>query len=78
MNDKHAPHRASSVIPHPLFTVSEIRLDPRIRVTLRNALNDIRYKGRGIARVVRRIVGRERGCDDLCQRRRIKVVEFGL
>lgn len=52
MNNKHAPHRTPGIIPHPLLTVPEIRLDPRIRIPLRNTLNHILHQCGSVARVV--------------------------
>lgn len=65
MNDKHATHRSSRIIPHPLLAIPEIRLDPRVRIPLRNTLNNILHQCRGITRVVRGVVDRQRGGDNV-------------
>jgi hypothetical protein len=78
MNDKHAPHRSSRIIPHPLLSVSEIGHDPCIRIPFGNTLDDEFDECVGVACCVGGAVRRQGARDDFCQGWGIKVVESGL
>jgi hypothetical protein len=78
MNNKHTPHRSSRIIPHPLLPIPEVSLDPRIRITFGDTLDDEFDEGVGVACCVGGAVRCQGVRDDFCQCWGIKVVESGL
>lgn len=78
MNNEHAAHRPPGIIPHPLIPVQEIRLNPRIRIPLGNAINNVGNERGRVTRSIGGVVLSERGRNNFGQCWRVKVVEAGL
>ena len=78
MDNEHAAHRATCIIPHPLISIQKIRFNSRIRIPLGNTIDNISNEGRRVARSIGGVVLRERGRNNFGQDWRIEVVEAGL